>query len=218
VRFRDGAASGGSRQVPFAAVCEAAYMQRTPLFAQGYYRTPGIHFDAATGTGKPFHYFAYGAAVSEVEVDGFTGDHRLLRTDILQDVGDSISPVVDRGQIEGGFTQGMGWLTIEELLWDDKGRVATAGASTYKLPSWSELPEVFVVDTLERATQPDVVFGSKAVGEPPLMLAISVREAIREAAAAFGHGPSAVTFASPATPERVFFAVAQARAVRPALR
>jgi xanthine dehydrogenase large subunit len=217
VRFQDGAASGGGRQVAFAAVCEAAYMQRTPLFAQGYYRTPGIHFDAATGTGKPFHYFAYGAAVSEVEVDGFTGDHRLLRTDILQDVGDSISPVVDRGQIEGGFIQGMGWLTIEELLWDDKGRVATGGASTYKLPSWSELPEVFEVRTLERATQPGVVFGSKAVGEPPLMLAISVREAIREAAAAFGHG-SFVSLASPATPERVFFAVAQARTARAVLR
>jgi len=218
VRFEDDAASGGGRRVPFAAVCEAAYMQRTPLFAQGYYRTPGIHFDAAAGTGKPFHYFAYGAAVSEVEVDGFTGDHRLLRTDILQDVGDSISPVVDRGQIEGGFIQGMGWLTIEELLWDDQGRVATRGASTYKLPSWSELPEVFDVNTLQRATQSGVVFGSKAVGEPPLMLAISVREAIREAVGAFGHGPAAGTFASPATPERVFFAVAQARAVRAALR
>jgi xanthine dehydrogenase large subunit len=218
VRFADDTATGGGRTVPFAAVCEAAYMQRTPLFAQGYYRTPGIHFDPATGTGKPFHYFAFGAAVSEVEVDGFTGDHRLLRTDILQDVGDSLSPVVDRGQIEGGFIQGVGWLTIEELLWDDQGRVATAGASTYKLPSWSELPEVFEVQTLERATQPDVVFGSKAVGEPPLMLAISVREAIRDAVAAFGHGPTPVTFASPATPERIFFAVARARALRTALR
>jgi xanthine dehydrogenase large subunit len=218
VRLADDVVTGGGRTVPFAAVCEAAYMQRTPLFAQGYYRTPGIHFDPATGTGKPFHYYAYGAAVTEVEVDGFTGDYRLLCTDILQDVGDSISPVVDRGQIEGGFIQGLGWLTIEELLWDDKGRVATAGASTYKLPSWSELPEVFVVNTLERATQPEVVLGSKAVGEPPLMLAISVREAIRDAVAAFGHGPTPVTFSSPATPERVFFAVAQARAVRPALK
>ena len=218
VRFADDAVAGGERSVPFAAVCEAAYMQRTPLFAPGYYRTPGIHFDPATGKGHPFHYFAYGAAVSEVEVDGFTGDHRLLRTDILQDVGDSISPVVDRGQIEGGFIQGLGWLTIEELLWDDKGRVATAGASTYKLPSWAELPQVFEVHTLERATQPDVVFGSKAVGEPPLMLAISVREAIRDAVAAFGHGPTPVTFASPATPERIFFAVARARAERTALR
>jgi xanthine dehydrogenase large subunit len=217
VRFEDNAATSGGLRVPLAAVCDAAYLQRTPLFAQGYYRTPGIHFDPSTGTGQPFHYFAFGAAVSEVEVDGFTGDHRLLRTDILQDVGDSISPVVDRGQIEGGFIQGVGWLTIEELLWDDQGRVATRGASTYKLPSWSELPGVFEVHTLERATQPGVVFGSKAVGEPPLMLAISVREAIREAVTAFAHGSTAVTFASPATPERVYFAVAQARAVRAAL-
>jgi xanthine dehydrogenase large subunit len=179
-----------------------------PLFAYGYYRTPDIHFDSATGVGKPFHYFVYAAAVSEVEVDGFTGAYRLLRTDILEDVGDSIAPVIDRGQVEGGFVQGVGWLTCEELLWDDQGRVATAGASTYKLPSWSEVPDVFNVEFLPRASQPDVVFGSKAVGEPPLMLAISVREALREAIAAFGAG---VTFSSPATPERVFFAVRLAR-------
>ena len=128
--------------MPFAELCEAAYKQRVPLFAQGFYRTPDIHFDPQTGRGRPFHYFAYGAAVSEVEMDGFTGDYRLLRTDILQDVGDSVAPIIDRGQIEGGFIQGVGWLTIEELLWDDAGRVATAGASTYKLPSWSEVPEI----------------------------------------------------------------------------
>jgi xanthine dehydrogenase large subunit len=218
VSFADDEARAEGQRVPFATVCNAAYLQRTPLFAQGYYRTPGIHFDTRTGTGTPFHYFAYGAAVSEVEVDGFTGDYRLRRTDILHDVGDSISPIVDRGQIEGGFIQGVGWLTIEELLWDAKGRVATAGASTYKLPSWSELPDVFEVHTLERGTQPGVVLGSKAVGEPPLMLAMSVREAIRDAVAAFGHGHAPVTFASPATPERVYFAVAHARAARPALQ
>ncbi len=194
----------------FADVCEAAYRQRIPLFAQGYYKTPDIHFDPVAGRGRPFYYFAYGAAVSEVEVDAFTGAHRLLRTDILEDVGDSVSPIVDRGQIEGGFIQGVGWLTLEELLWDDNGRVATDSASTYKLPSWSEVPEVFEVNFLERATQPGVVLGSKAVGEPPLMLAISVREAIREAVAAFGHG-DVVTFASPATPERIFFAVRRVR-------
>ncbi|MEO8481469.1 MAG: xanthine dehydrogenase molybdopterin binding subunit, partial [Acidobacteriota bacterium] len=143
VRFANGIARGGGRTAPFAAVCEAAYMQRVPLFAQGYYRTPDIHFDRATGRGKPFHYFAYGAAVSEVEIDTFTGAYRLLRTDILQDVGDSVSPIVDRGQVEGGFIQGVGWLTIEELVWDEKGRLATNGASTYKLPSWSEVPEEF---------------------------------------------------------------------------
>ena len=130
---------------------EAAYRQRVPLFAQGYYRTPEIHFDPKTATGKPFHYFAYGAAVAEVEVDGFTGEHRILRADLLQDVGDSVSPLVDRGQIEGGFVQGIGWLTVEELLWDAEGRLATAGASTYKLPSWPEMPEIFNVSFLERA-------------------------------------------------------------------
>lgn len=194
----------------FEQLCEAAYMQRVALFAQGFYRTPDIYFDRKTGLGKPFHYFAYGAAVSEVEVDRFTGDYRVRRVDILEDVGDSVSPVIDRGQVEGGFIQGVGWLTLEELLWDDHGRLATAGASTYKLPSWSEMPADFRVDFLRDARQSTVVFGSKAVGEPPLMLAISVREAIRDAVAAFGSG-DVVTFDSPLTPERVFFAVRRVR-------
>ena len=215
VEFADGAASARGASMTFAALCEAAYKQRVPLFAEGFYSTPDIYWDPAVGRGRPFHYYAYGAAVSEVEVDGFTGQYRLLRTDILQDVGDSISPVVDRGQIEGGFLQGVGWLTIEELLWDTDGRVSTAGASTYKLPSWSEMPDVFNVDVLARATQPDVILGSKAVGEPPLMLAFSVREALREAVGAFGDGETEVAFDSPATPERVFFAVRRVR--RPAL-
>jgi xanthine dehydrogenase large subunit len=203
------------RAIPFAKVCEAAYRQRVPLFAHGYYRTPDIHYDPKVGRGNPFHYFAYAAAVSEVEVDGFTGDYRLLRTDILEDVGDSVSPLVDRGQIEGGFIQGVGWLTLEELVWDSAGRLATAGASTYKLPSWTEVPEVFEVNFLERAAEPGTIFGSKAVGEPPLMLAISVREAIRDAIAAFGAG-GPIDLDSPATPERVFFAVQRARAEREA--
>jgi xanthine dehydrogenase large subunit len=209
LKERLNAVAAGDSSLTFPEICEAAYRQRVPLFATGYYRTPGIHFDPASGRGKPFHYFAFGAAVSEVEVDGFTGDCRLLRTDILQDVGDSISPVVDRGQTEGGFIQGVGWLTIEELLWDDHGRVASSSASTYKLPSWSEMPDVFEVTFLTRATQANVVMGSKAIGEPPLMLAISVREAIRDAVQAFGEG--AVTFASPATPERIFFAIQRVR-------
>jgi xanthine dehydrogenase large subunit len=213
----DAVAAGLGKDVPFEALCEAAYMQRVPLFAEGFYRTPDIHFDRGTGSGKPFHYFAFGAAVSEVEVDRFTGDYRVRRVDILQDVGDSISPVIDRGQVEGGFLQGVGWLTLEELLWDDHGRLATAGASTYKLPSWSEMPADFRVSFLRDARQSAVIFGSKAVGEPPLMLAISVREAIREAVAAFGAG-EVVTFDSPATPERVFFAVRRVRAERAALR
>jgi xanthine dehydrogenase large subunit len=213
VCFADGAvhAAGDELCIPFRQVAEAAYRQRVPLFAQGYYRTPGIHFDQKTGQGEPFHYFAYGAAVTEVEIDGFTGEHRVRQVDILQDAGDSLSPLIDRGQIEGGFIQGLGWLTLEELLWDAEGRVATSGASTYKLPSWSELPEVFEVAFLERATQPGVVFGSKAIGEPPLMLAISAREAIRDAIAAFGPG-GIVPLDSPATPERIFWAVERARA------
>jgi xanthine dehydrogenase large subunit len=196
--------------VSFASVVEAAYRSRVALFAHGYYRTPEIYFDARTATGRPFHYFAYAAAVSEVEVDGFTGEHRVLRADLLEDVGDSYLPLIDLGQIEGGFMQGLGWLTLEELLWDGQGRLATGGASTYKLPSWPELPEKFNVAFLERATEPGVIFGSKAVGEPPLMLAISVREAIREAVAAFGNG-GLVLLDSPATPERIFWAIQRAR-------
>src|SRR5208283_4105585 len=135
--------------------------------------------DAKTRQGSPFYYFAFGAAATEVEVDGFTGEYKVRRADLLEDVGDSLSPLIDRGQIEGGFVQGLGWLTLEELLWDAEGRVATAGASTYKLPSWAEMPEEFHVDFLAHATEPGVVMGSKAVGEPPLMLAISAREALR---------------------------------------
>jgi xanthine dehydrogenase large subunit len=201
----------GMPDATFAQVVEKAYRERVPLFAQGYYRTPGIHFDAKAGRGAPFHYFAYGAAVTEVEIDAFTGEHRVRRVDILEDAGDPLAEPIDRGQIEGGFIQGLGWLTLEELLWDAQGRVATGGASTYKLPSWSEVPEVFEVAFLERAAEPGVIFGSKAVGEPPLMLAISAREALRDAIAAFGPG-GVVELDSPLTPERVFWAVRKARA------
>jgi xanthine dehydrogenase large subunit len=213
VRMEDGAVFSAEHPkypISFRELAEAAYRQRVQLFADGYYRTPGIGWDPVTLQGRPFHYFAYGAAVAEVEVDGFTGDSRILRVDILQDVGDSISTVIDRGQIEGGFAQGVGWLVTEELLWTADGRLATAGASTYKLPSWSELPAEFNVRMLERATEPGVVFGSKAVGEPPLMLAIAVREAIRDAIAAFG-ADGIVEIDSPCTPERVFWAIERVR-------
>lgn len=198
------------KALSFAEIVKAAYAQRVQLWSDGFYRTPGLHFDRTKGQGHPFHYFAYGAAVSEVEVDGFTGQYRLRRVDILHDVGDSLSPVVDLGQVEGGFFQGMGWLTLEELVWDAEGRLATKGASTYKLPSLAELPQVFNVRFLERATEPGVVYGSKAVGEPPLMLAISVREALKDAIAAFGGG--LVELASPATMEAVYWAIERVRA------
>lgn len=201
-------AAGPYTNESFPKAVAAAHRNRVSLFAQGFYSTPGIQYDPVTLSGRPFHYYAWGAAVSEVEIDLFTGDFRLMRVDILEDIGASVSPMIDRGQIEGGFMQGLGWLTIEELLWDAQGRVATGSASTYKLPSWSELPEIFHVEFLERAEDPDVVFGSKAVGEPPLMLALSAREAIRDAIAACGEGP--VMIESPATPERIFFAARDA--------
>lgn len=219
VRFVDGRVTGigfHDQDLAFAEVVNDAYFQRIPLFAAGYYRTEGLHWDAARMQGEPFKYFSYGAAVSEVEVDGFTGAYRFLRTDIVHDVGDSLSPLVDLGQIEGAFVQGAGWLTLEELRWDtsdgpDRGRLATQAASTYKLPSFSEMPDVLNVHLYERATESGVVYGSKAVGEPPLMLAFSVREALRSAAAAFGPADRPLELASPATPEAVFWALQGAR-------
>lgn len=190
----------------------AAYFQRIQLWAAGFYRTEGIHWDAASMTGHPFKYFAYGVAAAEVEVDGFTGASTTRRVDIVHDVGDSLSPLVDIGQIEGGFVQGAGWLTLEDLRWDDgDGRLLTQSASTYKLPSLSEMPEVFNVTLLPHAREDGVVHGSKAVGEPPLMLAFCVREALRQAVAAFGPAGRSVELASPATPEAVYWAVEAAR-------
>jgi xanthine dehydrogenase large subunit len=171
--------------------------------------------------GEPFKYFAYGVAAAEVEVDGFSGAYTLRRVDIVHDVGDSLSPLVDIGQIEGGFVQGAGWLTLEDLRWDEsdgpnRGRLATQAASTYKLPSLSEMPAELNVTLLEKAHEDGAVYGSKAVGEPPLMLAFSVREALRQAAAAFGPAGTSVDLASPATPEAVYWALDAARSAAPA--
>ncbi|WP_036569634.1 xanthine dehydrogenase molybdopterin binding subunit [Nocardioides sp. URHA0032] len=190
----------------------SAYLQRIQLWAAGFYRTEGIHWDAALMSGHPFKYFAYGAAAAEVEVDGFTGAYTTRRVDIVHDVGDSLSPLVDVGQIEGGFVQGAGWLTLEDLRWDDAdGRLLTQAASTYKLPSFSEMPPELHVTLLPMAHEDGAVYGSKAVGEPPLMLAFSVREALRQAAAAFGPPGTSVELASPATPEAVYWALERAR-------
>ncbi len=190
----------------FAQAVEAAYLARVSLSSTGYYRTPDIHFDWKTGRGQPFFYFAVGAAVSEVEIDGFTGMHRLLRTDVLHDVGNSINPAINRGQIEGGFVQGAGWLTCEELVWDKEGRLLTHSPDTYKIPAVGDRPRDFRVAFLSDAAQPGTIHGTKAVGEPPLMLAISVREAIRDAVAAFG-GEGEVALASPSTPEAILRAI-----------
>jgi xanthine dehydrogenase large subunit len=220
VRFVDGVVTGigfADRQLDWRELIRDAYHQRVQLWAAGYYRTAGLHWNADRMQGEPFKYFAYGAAVSEVEVDGFTGAYRLRRVDIVHDVGDSLSPLVDLGQIEGGFVQGAGWLTLEELSWDEsdgphRGRLNTQAASTYKIPSFSEMPEEFNVHLYEKATESGVVYGSKAVGEPPLMEAFSVREGLRQAAGAFGPAGHSVELASPATPEAVFWAVEAARA------
>jgi xanthine dehydrogenase molybdopterin binding subunit/xanthine dehydrogenase small subunit len=193
-------------------LAEHAYVKQTSLSATGFYRTPGVHYDKAAGRGKPFHYFAFGAAVTEVEVDGYTGMKRILRTDILHDVGDSLNPGVDRGQIEGGYVQGVGWLTGEELLWDARGRLLTHSASTYQIPAFSDAPRDFRVTLLPDAAQSNTIHGSKAVGEPPLMLAISAREAIRDAIAAFSDRPGLVPLASPATHEAILTAVEARRA------
>jgi len=222
VRFVDGMVTGigfHDQQISWADLVHDAYFQRVQLWAAGFYRTAGLHWDASRMQGEPFKYYAYGAACSEVEVDGFTGAYRLRRVDILHDVGDSLSPLIDTGQIEGGFVQGAGWLTLEELRWDTsdgthRGRLNTQAASTYKIPSFSEMPEEFNVHLFERATESGVVYGSKAVGEPPLMLAFSVREALRQAAAAFGPLGWSVHLGCPSTPEAVYWAIDAARSAR----
>jgi xanthine dehydrogenase large subunit len=195
-----------SARIPFETVVKQAYDDRISLSATGFYRTPNLYWDPATGKGRPFYYFAYGAAVSEVEVDGFTGTFKLRQVDIVHDVGESLNPLVDQGQIEGAFVQGMGWMTMEELVWDGQGRFRSDAPSTYKIPTVSEIPEHFQVHLLERAAQDGVIYGSKAVGEPPFMLAISVREAIRAAVAAFGN-PTHVPLALPATPEATLHSI-----------
>ncbi|MFW5416310.1 xanthine dehydrogenase molybdopterin binding subunit [Nocardiopsis sp. CNT-189] len=218
VRITEGVARalGSDEELAWDDLVRTAYFQRVQLSAAGYYRTEGLHWDAKTFRGSPFKYFAHGAAATEVEVDGFTGAYRIRRVDIVHDVGDSLSPMIDIGQVEGGFVQGAGWLTLEDLRWDtgdgpNRGRLLTQAASTYKLPSFSEMPEEFNVTLMENATEEGAVYGSKAVGEPPLMLAFSVREALRQAAAAFGPGGVGVELASPATPEAVYWAIEEAR-------
>ena len=210
VLFADGFATAPQAPgvaIPFARIIDRAYMKQISLSAAGYYRTPGIGYDKAKGRGKPFFYFAYGAAVTEVEVDGYTGMKRVRAVDILHDVGESLNPGIDRGQIEGAFVQGMGWLTSEELKWNADGRLLTHSASTYQIPAIGDAPERFVIELLKNAAQPGVVHGSKAVGEPPLMLALSVREAIRDAVASFGIAGGEVALGCPATHEAIRAAV-----------
>jgi xanthine dehydrogenase large subunit len=220
IEFADDSArlrSDPTRRLDFAELACAAHAARISLSATGYYRTPGLHWNPQTMQGHPFYYYAFGAAVAEVELCGLTGLHRLRRVDILHDVGESLLEAIDLGQVEGGFVQGLGWLTCEELRWADDGRLLTDAPSTYKIPTVGEVPEDFRVSLFQRPAPPttDVIFGSKAVGEPPLMLALAVREALRDAVAAFGDSPREVLLAAPSTPEALWRAIVQVQAEVP---
>ncbi len=204
ISFREGQVFIGSRRVPFAELVQQAYQARISLSATGFYRTPKIEYDKNTLQGRPFFYFAYGAAVSEVAVDTLTGETQLLRVDILHDVGRSLNPAIDSGQIEGGFLQGVGWLTSEELWWNDRGELRTHAPSTYKIPTARDWPQQWQVQLLEgHANVEETIYRSKAVGEPPLMLAISTFLAIRDAIGSQESSLVLPDLVAPATPEAV---------------
>jgi xanthine dehydrogenase large subunit len=212
VEFRDDQVVVGNRTMPFEELVEAAYRARVQLSATGFYATPRIEFDRAKGKGRPFFYFAYGAACSEVMIDITTGEMRILRADLLHDCGRSLNPAVDLGQIEGGFIQGVGWLTSEELVFDKNGRLSTHAPSTYKIPTAFDPPEDFRVALFENSNREDTIWRSKAVGEPPLMLGISVFAAIADAIHSTAPG-RAVPLDAPATPEAILRAVQAVRGV-----
>jgi xanthine dehydrogenase large subunit len=210
IEFGDGRVSVGSRTLEFAELVQLAWADRVSLSATGFYKTPKINYDRETFSGRPFFYFAYGVAVSEVVVDTLTGENRILRVDIVHDCGDSLNPAMDLGQVEGGFVQGAGWLTAEELWWNDAGELQTHAPSTYKIPTCSDLAPEFNVTLLENAAnREDTIYRSKAVGEPPFMLAISVFHAIRDAIATDSNPLPALD--TPATPEAVLRAIEDGR-------
>ena len=206
VAFRANTVTVGDEELEFATLVQLAWFDRVKLWASGFYKTPKIHYDRATFSGRPFFYYAYGAAVSEVVVDTLTGENRILRVDIVHDCGDSLNPAVDLGQVEGGFVQGAGWLTAEELCWNDAGELTTHAPSTYKIPTCSDLAPEFNVQLLQNvANREDTIYRSKAVGEPPLMLGISVFHAIRDAIATDDN--PLPDLHAPATPESVLTAI-----------
>jgi len=206
--FADGEVRMPGHTVKFADLVYQAYMARISLSSTGYYRTPKIYYDRKTFCGRPFFYFAWGAAVTEVAIDTLTGENRILRADILHDVGKSLNPALDIGQIEGGFLQGAGWLTAEELYWSEKGELKTHAPSTYKIPAVSDWPGDVRVSLLENTPNAeDTIFHSKAVGEPPLTLAISVYHALRDAVASAAGPVAAAMLTAPATPEAILRAI-----------
>lgn len=212
VHFHDGKVTfgriGEEQALTFAELAQKAYLGRVSLSSTGYYKTPKIWYDRENAKGRPFFYFANGAAVSEVLIDTLTGEYKVLRADVLHDVGRSLNPEIDIGQIEGAFIQGMGWLTTEELKWDTKGRLMTTGPATYKIPAIGDTPPVFNVDLLKNSPNAEAtIYHSKAVGEPPFMLAISVWSALRDAISSLSDYRVSPPLDTPATPERVLNAV-----------
>ncbi|WP_170413478.1 xanthine dehydrogenase molybdopterin binding subunit [Ruegeria arenilitoris] len=203
----------GDEVLPFDTFIKQAYLARVQLSAAGFYKTPKIHWDRAKGQGRPFYYYSYGASCSEVTIDTLTGEYRVERTDLLHDVGRSLNPVLDKGQVEGAFIQGMGWLTTEELWWDDAGRLRTHAPSTYKIPLASDRPRIFNVNLADWSENRELTIKrSKAVGEPPFMLGISVFEALSMAVASVADYRECPRLDAPATPERVLMAVARLQA------
>ena len=205
VKFEDGRVKGSNFDIAFEDAVHEIYTQRISLSSTGFYKTPDLQWDRIEGKGRPFYYFAYGAAVSEVVVDTLTGEFKLLRTDILHDAGKSLNPAIDVGQIEGGFIQSVGWLTTEELVWDEKGELKTHAPSTYKIPCASDRPKIFNVRLFDNLNLENTIYKSKAVGEPPFMLGISVFLAIRDAISACGK--SWPNLNAPATPENILKAI-----------
>ena len=208
IEFQRGQVRIADSWIAFSELVLEAYLHRVQLSATGFYRTPKIWWDAETARGRPFYYFAYGAAVSEVVVDLLTGENRVVAVDILHDVGRSLNPAVDAGQIEGGFIQGVGWLTTEEMWWDSDGRMMTHAPSTYKIPVCSDRPEHFRLDMYAGSENIEAtIYRSKAVGEPPLMLALSVHQAIADAVSSISDTGELPQLRAPATPETVLDAI-----------
>ena len=217
IEFRRNQVHIGEHTVSFTELVNLAFFARVSLSATGFYRTPKIHYERKTFSGRPFYYYAYGAAIAEVVVDTLTGEYRVLRVDILHDCGKSLNPAIDLGQVEGGFIQGMGWLTGEELWWNDRGELKTHAPSTYKIPVCSDLPVDFRVQLLESAAnREETIHRSKAVGEPPLMLAFCVFHALKDAVAAVADYSASPHLDAPATPEAVLAAIDELRERRPA--
>ena len=212
VEFRNGHVRVRDQLLTFQSLVQQAWMGQVSLSSTGYYKTPKIHYDRSLARGRPFYYFAYGAACCEVLIDTLTGEYKLLRTDILHDVGASLNPAIDLGQVEGGFLQGVGWLTCEELVWSDQGKLLTSGPASYKIPAVADMPRDLRVQLVENRKNPeDTVFHSKAVGEPPFMLGIAAWCAIKDAVASLADYRVQPQIDAPATPERVLWGCEQMR-------